>query len=855
MFEEERKSAAALISGDPAFAALEASGTPIFAVTGAPPRLIYLNAAARELFGEDARVETIFGPEAGAARLAAIVETAGRGAAPRLERLPVALPGGAQAVTILCRRIRDLGEAPCFAIAALGVRAAAPVWIEPAAPPAAEAREEFSPDETETQSLRRELLRRHGATPPRFLWKTDADGRFVEATHVLADVAGAPYAALNGRAAAEISKDFGLDPAFAAALATRRSWSGVSVDWPLETPQCRAPVTLGAMPIYDGARNFLGFRGFGVMRLAEAQPRAADPAPLPVAEPPTVAKEAAPGGFAGANVVALRPNAAPPPRDPGEALSPAERSAFEEIARTLVDAPEAPAPAQSSARELIDHVARSLEIARPPEPAPAAVSHAAAMLDVLPVGVLVARGAALLYANRTLLDYLGYADLDALEDDGGLARMFMGRLPARAPAVKAMEVMGYDGETQDVDAHLQTIDWDGLPATLVSLRRQRATAPPRADEAALLRVKDAEIARLAADNRMLDACFEASGQPAALVDAGGRVMRANPAFAQLFGAKWQAGAAPELAALLDEDDARETRAFFAGAATGAVSPKVRGPDDADHRLALTRLDAAHFFCAATSEAAETARREAESARDAAERANAAKSAFLARVSHEIRTPLGAILGFAEVMMEERFGPIGSERYKEYLRDVHASGGHVLSLVNDLLDLSKIEAGKMELLVQPIDVNAVIGECVSIMQPQASRQRVIVRLSLTAGLPRISADERSLRQILLNLLSNAIKFNEPGGQVIVSSTLTETGEVLLRVKDTGIGMSPDEIGVALEPFRQLDASNKAGGTGLGLPVTKALIEANRASFAIQSRKNEGTLIEVAFPQAPAGLAAE
>ncbi len=142
--------------------------------------------------------------------------------------------------------------------------------------------------------------------------------------------------------------------------------------------------------------------------------------------------------------------------------------------------------------------------------------------------------------------------------------------------------------------------------------------------------------------------------------------------------------------------------------------------------------------------------------------------------------------------------------------------HVLSLVNDLLDLSKIEAGKMELAFERVDANATIGECVSIMQTQANQQRVIVRLSLAPRLPRIRADERSLRQILLNLLSNAVKFNEPGGQVIVSSALTDAGFVVIRVKDTGIGMSDDEIDIALEPFRQVATSRKITGTGLGLP---------------------------------------
>jgi signal transduction histidine kinase len=244
----------------------------------------------------------------------------------------------------------------------------------------------------------------------------------------------------------------------------------------------------------------------------------------------------------------------------------------------------------------------------------------------------------------------------------------------------------------------------------------------------------------------------------------------------------------------------------------------------------------------------------EEARDRAERGSQAKSEFLAKVSHEIRTPLNAILGFAEVIMEERFGPVGNERYKDYLKDIHASGVHVMSLVNDLLDLSKIESGGLDLVFTAVDANRVVGECVSLIQPQANRDKVITRLALAQALPAVWVDERSLRQIVLNLLANAVRYNEPGGQVIVSTALDASGHAMLRVKDTGIGMSESELEKAMEPFRQIDPS-RGGGAGLGLPLTKALAEANRASFAIRSRKSEGTLVEITFPQAPDESAAE
>jgi len=238
------------------------------------------------------------------------------------------------------------------------------------------------------------------------------------------------------------------------------------------------------------------------------------------------------------------------------------------------------------------------------------------------------------------------------------------------------------------------------------------------------------------------------------------------------------------------------------------------------------------------------------AKQAAEKASTAKSEFLAKISHEIRTPLNAIIGFSEVMMDERFGPVGNERYRQYLRDIHTSGGHLISLLNDLLDLSKIEAGKLELTFVSVNLNDLVQQCVAIMQQQANAERVIIRTSLPAGLPQIVADARSVRQIALNLLSNSIKFTGAGGQVIVSTALTDDNEIVLRVRDTGSGMSEKELATALEPFRQLATSARWGssGTGLGLPITKALTEANHARFRITSQVAEGTFVEVAFPAA-------
>jgi signal transduction histidine kinase len=854
--EEERQAAAALIAADPAFAALEASGVPIVAVVGEPARIVYRNEAALAALDPHVGASGLLGEDGGASRLEILIQSARRSAAPRLERAPIQLREGSRTVTVLCRRIEQSATDSLFVIAALGLGSEAAVSTP--AQMAAESEMRVEPPAGGAKDVREALAARCGQSAPRFLWKTDAEGVFIEASPILSEVAGPEYAALCGRSVEEVARALGLGPVFEEALRTRRSWSGVRVDWPIEKPRCRAPTFLGAMPIFDKARRFLGFQGFGVLRLDQAEacgsPSAAGLAPE-AAAPAAAPEESEP---ATDNVVALHPSSAVN-REPPDRLTEAERDAFEEIGRALGETPAAPTP--RSARELIDQVAKALEQARaPPNSREEGPRYEAKLLDLLPFGVIVARGAEALYANRTLLDELGYPDLPALAGDGGLARIFTGRSPPHGQPSGAVELRAQDGQSIDVEAHLQTIDWEGAPATLISLRRQNSR---RGTEDARLRAKDAEIAGLGAQMALLDASFEHSPAPAALIAKDGRIERANSAFAKLLGKTPGETGGQELATLLGEEEYGRTRARIIGLSLGEAAEgaalidlvRLRDPTGTPWRLTARPVDPTRILCVAISEAAREIMGEAQEARAEAERASEAKTAFLARISHEIRTPISAIMGFAEVMMEERFGPLGSQRYKEYLKDVHSSGAHVLSLVNDLLDLSKIEAGKMELVVERLDVNAVIEECVSIMQNEANRERVIIRLSLAPRSPRIAADERSLRQILLNLLSNAIKFNEPGGQVIVSSAPTDDGHVLVRVKDTGIGMSNDEIALALEPFRQVRSARPSLGTGLGLPVTKALIEANRASFAIWSRKTEGTLVEIAFPAAASAAAAE
>jgi len=244
-----------------------------------------------------------------------------------------------------------------------------------------------------------------------------------------------------------------------------------------------------------------------------------------------------------------------------------------------------------------------------------------------------------------------------------------------------------------------------------------------------------------------------------------------------------------------------------------------------------------------------------SARRDAQHAAAAKAEFIAKVSHEIRTPLNSMIGFAEVIMAERFGSIGNERYREYLNDIHTAGTQLVSLINDLVDLSKVESGQLDLNFASLDLNDVTRQCVAVMQPQANRARIIIRSALAPSLSQIVADPRTVRQIVINLLSHAIRLTGPGGQVIVSTAVSDGGDAVLRVRDTGTGMQEKDIEAALDPFSQAatapswSSGGSGGGSGLGLPLTKALAAANHAEFRIQSAPNAGTLVEVAFPVRP------
>jgi signal transduction histidine kinase len=672
----------------------------------------------------------------------------------------------------------------------------------------------------------------------------DADGRFVVGSDEFIELVGPRTTAAFGRLWSEIAAELKLDPEnqVARAVETQETWSGITLSWPVDETSERLPTELSGLPVFDRDRKFRGYRGFGVCRditrinalsrvrherpiglvAAADAPSTADgiaspapPGPTPIdsetAPPQSPPPEArtrverpalslAPA--AAANVVPFRPGPPSEPKTPS--LSAVERKAFRELAQELtarlrgtqegaavtddsvigqnaaaeaasaeakiVHAPSAAATPPSRAVAAADaNTAGDAAVAAVPPGAAAdmhrAPSFEASLLDRIPIGVMIYRHDALIFANRHFLDWTGYDSAEALQSAGGLNALFVEPGAAVAPqtltenaGAQPLSITTRRGDRLPVEGRLFTISWNGASAL------------------ALIVVNGAGADRARATEQGLAAA---------------------------------------------ENEVRTLKALLEG----------------------------------ETQTREKSEQELRNAKREAQKAAATKTEFVAKISHEIRTPLNAIVGFAEVIMAERFGPIGNERYREYLKDIHAAGIHLVSLLNDLLDLTKIETGRLDLAFVNVTINDLISQCVAIMQPPANRARIIIRTALAPGLPDVVADERSLRQIVLNLLANSVRFTGPGGQVIVSTALSDSHQVVLRVRDTGVGMSEQDIEAALEPFRQTAISGSwgSGGTGLGLPLTKALTEANRAHFSIKSAPSAGTLVEVAFP--PSRLAAE
>ncbi len=588
-------------------------------------------------------------------------------------------------------------------------------------------------------------------------------------------------------------------------------------------------------------------------------------------------------------------------------LSAIENRAFDEIARRLTQTfdikarkPEGPVdlPAPEPTHDDVIAVESALPADQQSPAQPAWLSSAATpprgdsardrlLLDLMPSGVLIYRLDRLLYANSAFLAQTGFATLSALQDAGGLDALYVEPGPASASSASddGMPLKIAAPGAHQRDARLFTIQWDGeaahaliVPEANTSLDITTAavesaitpdvkaaeatpTEPVPAQQAAVEPVTSVPSQQAA--NGELDAILENATDGIVLFDRSGAVTSSNRSAQVLFNIPANDFLSQNVADLFAMESQRIVLDYFESIDQQAAATPA---DHGREVLGRTRIggfvplsmtmgkvghDGERFF-AVFRDLSQLKKSESDLlyARRKAERASEATGDALARISHEVRGPLNTIIGFANVMLEERFGTLGNERYAAYLKDIRASGERAIAIVDDLVNITSIETGNVQLKPTSQNLNDMVEQCVGALQPQANRERIIIRTSLAHALPQVLADGQALRQIIMNLITSSIRFSKAGGQVIVSTAAADNGGAILRVRDTGRGLSEAELALAMDSQRIAPPSDRIDRSSIDLSLARALAEANRARFHIRSTEQTGTLTEVVFPGARA-----
>ncbi len=361
---------------------------------------------------------------------------------------------------------------------------------------------------------------------------------------------------------------------------------------------------------------------------------------------------------------------------------------------------------------------------------------------------------------------------------------------------------------------------------------------------------------------LLASIFEVSEVGIIVTDEDGTIVRVNDSFIRAYGWSRDEIVGEDFISLVTDDEKDRTRInhkkfISVGVrSTGEVKMlrKDKGVANVLFTSATLKLSKNRKFLVTTVMDI-TLRKQMEHslrlAKEQADSANRAKSNFLANMSHELRTPLNAIIGFSELMIKETFGPIGSKKYAEYIGDVHMSAEHLLEIINEVLDMSKIEAGRLELSEEDFSIYDTIVSVCRMMSSRVFASNIDIIRNIDEHIPNVHADYRLIRQVLINLITNAIKFSQNGSHITVAAHINDDGDIVISVSDQGIGIKEDKIQRALEPFGQVDDRSDMRdltqqGTGLGLPLAKAMVEMHGGSLYIDSKFEVGTTVGFTLP---------
>ncbi len=728
----------------------------------------------------------------------------------------------------------------------------------------------------------------------RFAWVIDENRVFKSTSPELAETVGPNAAAVIDREWRDVANVFGFDTSreIEKLLNKHDTWSGKTVLWPVEGTDMVLPIDLAALPSFNSNREFEGFRGFGIIRTADAL---VDPDEVGLALSPTVKTEIEEdikpqtsnenAQDQETNIVRLVPRSSSAEQP---SLSEQENNAFKKIGDTLREQNNTKlSPIEN--QEQIERAFKSsaepeikitleledipemdivLELETEVDDDSSSFNHPqendsdidevlkntnsdgldVSIMEKLPVPIVIYNSEEILFGNQSLFEATGYENNKELEEIGGIEAILAPIVSDGEDTAPKYHLTTKLGTKTRVNPILNSVSWAGEKALLISF--STAQEVHKQEPPAI------EISNVSEIQNILDITSDGI----LVIDHEGIIISINASAEALFNVSFDQAAGNNITTLFATESRNTIRQYIESHSTPSLDTMFGDGKEVIASeanggmipvfITVSKMQSSGKLCAVIRDMTSWKRAEEEliQSRHEAETMSTQKSDFLAHISHEIRTPLNSIIGFSDIMIEERFGPVKNERYREYLRDINRSGTHVLDLINDLLDLSKIESGKLELEFEAVDLNELVAESVAILQPQANTNRIIIRTSLSRSVPKVVADIRSIRQIILNLVSNAIKFSPTNSQVIVSTVYESNGEVALRIRDTGNGMSEAEIEEALKPFHQIHTTgqNRNEGSGLGLPLTKALVEANRALFDLESDPGQGTIAHVQFP---------
>ncbi|ACT56886.1 PAS domain-containing sensor histidine kinase [Candidatus Liberibacter asiaticus] len=726
----------------------------------------------------------------------------------------------------------------------------------------------------------------------RFTWNIDAHGYLKEISEELPKTIGNYAFKMIGMRLCDVSDILHIDPNnhIGDLLKRQNTWYGKTTLWPIEGTNLYVPIDLAALPIYSRNREFSGFRGFGIVHVnrVDNDPRALGKrldkkfshlheikkghSSVEKEKYDIFSQQSPPPHLRMKNKVsslteyyAHKDDVLKTEKYPlltSEESSLPEQEDFHTINLNQYTKKQYFGTLQNNSKESFEylshrnHPSLSAYFDEGENLTPETV-------DKCPIPFFVYSHGNLFYANPSFLLLTKYKSVDDIEIAGGLSTLLDAPKLSDNNAIKPVMLYRSDRTCIAASARLHTIQWNrenSLAMTFIPFEKanqfpenmpQNGIEPEDVDTRINKRKMEIEVMQLCS-------ILEATSDGIAIINREGIILSTNRAVSKLFGYPVEDILRKPFTVFLEQNTPSVMNHYL----TEILSLDLRqtlekitlGSTKEEKllslRIIIKKLPFSSCYSLTMHDISEwkQEKNKLSHAKKIAEKESSHKSDFLARVSHEIRTPLTAIIGFSEVIKNQRFGPLGNPRYIEYANYIDRSGNLVLDIVNDLLDISKIESGKMNLHFEPVSLDEAVSEAISLVQLYANEKRILIRTSFANNIPRILADLRSVKQIALNILSNAIHFTPSGGQIIISTTHTSNEEVILRVRDTGVGMTNYELEKAMKPFGQIPNSQqiRGEGTGLGLPLAKAMVDANMGKFYIFSTPAKGTLIEIIFP---------